>query len=115
MTRVIGDAKFQADDSGDPCTGPELAAEAISSGASLQQRGQAGELPGRQPSRGPRWRPPLERRRPRGAGPCHPLTDRALADPQRLGNLALAPALLREVPGLEPSGFFPVVRCRVHA
>ncbi len=49
------------------------------------------------------------------AGPRHPLTDGPLADPQRLGNLALGPALLLEVPGLEPPGFFPVVRYGFHA
>jgi hypothetical protein len=81
----------------------------------MQQLGQAGQLFGRQPPRSPRWRPTPERLGTNVAGPCHPLTDRARADPQRLGNLALRPALLLEVPGLESSGFFPGVRCGVHA
>jgi hypothetical protein len=115
MTRVIGDTKFQVDDGGAPRAGPELSAEAIGRGTSLQQLGQAGELLGRQPPRGPGWRSTPERLGTGGAGPCHPLTDSSLADPQGLGNLALAPALLLELPGLEPSGFFPVVRCRMHA
>jgi hypothetical protein len=49
------------------------------------------------------------------AGACHPLTDGAFTDAEGLGNLPLGPALLFEVPGLEPSGFSPVVGCRVHA
>ena len=49
------------------------------------------------------------------AGAFHPLTDGSFADAEGLGDLALGPALLFEVPGLEPSGFSPVVGCRVHA
>ena len=45
-----------------------------------------------------------------GAGARHPLADRPLADAQHLGDLALGPALLREAPGLQPSGFLPTVR-----
>jgi hypothetical protein len=48
------------------------------------------------------------------AGTFHPLTDGRLADAQCLGHLALRPALLLELPGLQPSAFFPVVRWRVH-
>jgi hypothetical protein len=114
MPRVISDPKCQADDGGDPRAGPELSAEAIGHGPAMQQLGQPGELVGRQPPRGPGWRSTPERLGTGGAGPCHPLTDGSLADPQGLGNLALAPALLLEMPGLEPSGFFPVVWWRVH-
>jgi hypothetical protein len=49
------------------------------------------------------------------AGALHPLTDGAFADAEGFGDLALGPALLLEAPGLEPSGFFPVGRYRVHA
>jgi hypothetical protein len=49
------------------------------------------------------------------AGAFHPLTDGSFADPEGLGDLALGPALLFEVPGLEPSGFSPVAGCIVHA
>jgi hypothetical protein len=48
-------------------------------------------------------------------GALHPLTDGAFADVERFGDLTLGPALLLETLGLEPSGFFPVGRCRVHA
>ena len=81
----------------------------------MPQLWQAGQLFGRQPPRSPGWRPTPERLGTDVAGPCHPLTDRALADPQCRGHLALRPALLLEVPGLESSGFFPGVRCGVHA
>jgi hypothetical protein len=44
-----------------------------------------------------------------------PLPDGAFADAEGLGDLALGPALLFEVPGVEPSGISPVVGCLVHA
>jgi hypothetical protein len=112
---MIGDAEFQADDGGDARTGPQLSTKAIGDGPSMQQLGQAGELGGRQPPRGPGWRPVTERLGAGFAGPFHPLADGVLADPQRLGNLALRPALLLEVPSLESSGFFPIGRSWVHA
>jgi hypothetical protein len=115
MPRVIGDAKFQADDGGDPTAGPELSAKAIGGRTSVQQRGQAGKVLGRQPPRGPGRRPAPKSLGADFAGPCHPLTDGPLADTQGFGNLALRPAPLLEVPGLDAPSFFPVVRCLVHA
>lgn len=44
------------------------------------------------------------------AATFHPLADRPFADTQGLGDLALGPALLLKAPGLQPSGFFPIVR-----
>ena len=114
MARMRGETEFQADDGGDPRAGPELAAAAIGSGTSMQELGQAGELVGRQPPWGAGWRSTPERLGTSGVGPGHPLTNRAFADAQGLGKLVLAPTLLREVPGLEPSGFFPVVWWRFH-
>jgi hypothetical protein len=111
MTRVRGDTKFHADHGRDPTAGPQFAAKAVGRRAAMHQLWQAGQLLGRQPPRGPGWRPTPERLGTNVAGPCHPLTDSALADPQRLGTLALRPALLREVPGVESSGFFPGVWC----
>ena len=81
----------------------------------MQQLGQADKWVGRQPPRGPGWRQTPERLGADVASPCHPLTDGPLADPQSRGDLALRPAVLHEVPGLDPSGFFPVVRGRIHA
>jgi hypothetical protein len=115
MPRVIGTTKFQTDDGSDPTAGPEFSAKAVGGWTAMQQLGQAGELLGRQPPRSPGWRPTPESLGTNVAGPCHLLTDRALADPQSLGNLPLRPALLLEGPGLESSGFVPVVRSRVHA
>jgi hypothetical protein len=74
----------------------------------MPQRGHAGQVFRRQPPRGHGWRPMPESLGTDVAGPCHPLTDRALADPQSHGNLALRPVLLLEVPGLEPSASFQV-------
>jgi hypothetical protein len=109
------DAECQADDGGDAGPGPQLATKAISCRPARPQPGQAGELVGRQPPRGPGRRPATERRGADVAGPCHPLTGGPLADPQGFGNLALRPAPLFEVPGLEAPSFFPVVRWMVHA
>ncbi|HEX2242980.1 MAG TPA: hypothetical protein VHK27_06970 [Gammaproteobacteria bacterium] len=109
MDRMIGDAKLQANDRGDPATGPHLAAEAIGFGPMMQHFGQAGQLRGRQAPRGARgWVMP-ERLWSTRAGTLHPLTDRGFADIHCFGDGALGPALLLELPSSETSGFFPVV------
>jgi hypothetical protein len=112
---MIGEAKFQAEDGGDARAGPEFSAKAVGGGAPMQQGGQAVQLLGRQPPRSPGVRPTPECLGTHGAGPGHPLTDRALADPQSLGHLALRPALLLEGPSSEPSGFLPIGRSWVQA
>ena len=56
-----------------------------------------------------------ERFRSSVGGAFHPLTDGSFADAKGLGNLALGPALVFELLGLEPSGFSPVAGCIVHA
>ena len=89
MPRMIGDAECQADDGGNACTGPQLATEALGEGPALQERGPAGERVGRQPPRGPGWRPAPERLGSGFAGPGHPLTDGPLADTHGPGNPAL--------------------------
>jgi hypothetical protein len=114
MTRVVHDTEFQLNDGRDPPPRPELAAKTIGLGTPPQQLGQAGQLLGREPTACSRWRAVSEGVRSRLAGAFHPLTDGPLADPQRLGDLPLGPALLFEAPGLEPSGFFPVVRYGFH-
>jgi uncharacterized protein (DUF433 family) len=48
-------------------------------------------------------------------GAFHPLADSPFADAQCLGDLALRPALLYEVPGMQTSNFFPVCMWAVHA
>jgi hypothetical protein len=58
---------------------------------------------------GPRWGAMAQGCRPSLAGTPHPRADGRFAAPHRLGDLVLAPALLRELPGVQPSGFFPVV------
>jgi hypothetical protein len=42
------------------------------------------------------------------AGPRHPVADGALADAEGFGDLARRPALVLELPGLQPPGFFPM-------
>jgi hypothetical protein len=112
---MVRDVTREADHRGDAAPCPELAPEAIGFGTLLQQRREVGAWLGGQPGRGPRWWPMAKRFRASVAGACHPLTDGAFADAEGLGDLALGPALLFETPGSEPSGFSPVVGCRVHA
>jgi hypothetical protein len=97
---MIPDTTFQLHHGGDPATGPELAPEAIGFRAALQIVGQASELFGRQAARGPRWSPMAEGLRTALAGTPHPLADGRFADPHGLGNLALGPPLLLEMPAL---------------
>jgi hypothetical protein len=115
MPGMIGNAICELNDRGDPPPGPQLSTKAISCGPPSQEFGQAGELLGREPAWGPGRRTVAQSIGTLLAGALHPLTDGAFADAERFGNLALGPALLLETPGLEPSGFFPVGRCRVHA
>ena len=115
MGGVVQDAKLQAYHLGDPPPAPDLAAEPIGLGATLQQGRQARPLLLGQSARSAgRWSMPKSAHTA-VASTCHPLTDGAFADAQRFGDLALGPALLLKAPGLEPSGFSPVVGCRAHA
>jgi hypothetical protein len=107
---MIGDAKLQVHHGGDPTTSPHLPPEAIGLGAAVQQRGQACELVGGQSARSARGRPMAQGLGAAVACAPHPLADRGFADAQSLGNLALRPAFLLMLPGLEPSRFFPVGR-----
>jgi hypothetical protein len=115
MTGMVGNPIFELNHGGDSPTGPELSPKTIGFGPPVQEFGQAGELLGREPARGPGGWTVAQGVRARLASALHPLTDGAFADAEGFGDLALGPALLLEAPGLEPSGFFPVGRCRVHA
>ena len=108
MAGMVGDPKLQANHRGDPAAGPHLAAGAIGFGTTLQARGQTGERLGREPAGGPRCGPMAEGLRAAHADALHPLADSRFADTQRLDDLARGPALLLELPGLEPSRFFPI-------
>ncbi len=89
MDRMVGEAKFQVDHRGDPSAGPDLPPEAIGFGATVQQVGQAGELCGREPARGPGRRAVAQGVGTLLAGTLHPLADGPLAHAQGLGDLAL--------------------------
>ena len=115
MGEMGGDATCSAHHRGDAAACPTLAPEAIGFGAWLQPRREVGALLVGQPGRGTRGWPVAKRFRSSVAGACHPLTDGSFADAEGLGDLALGPALLFEVPGVEPSGFSPVAGCIVHA
>jgi hypothetical protein len=107
---MIGNATRQAHHGSNPATGPHLASKAIGLGAAVQQLGQTCQLVGGQPQGRSRGRLMAQSPWAAFAGAPHPLADRGCADAQGLGNLALRPAFLFEVPSLEPSSFFPVGR-----
>ena len=94
--------------------GPDLAAEAVGFGATVQQVGQPRQLLGHHPVR-PGWWPMAQRLRAAHAGSLQPLADGSYADAERFGDVPLPPAFLQELPGLQAACFFPVVRCWVHA
>jgi len=81
----------------------------------MQERGQVSQLLRRQPPRRARWWPVAQGLWSPLVGAFHPLADGPFADAQRQGDLALWPAFLLEVPGLETSSFSPVGVCAVHA
>jgi hypothetical protein len=114
MGGVIEHAKLDTDHLGHALPGPHLAAEAIGLGATVQQVRQTGQLVGSQPAGGARRWLMAQRLWAAQAGSLHPLADRSGADPQGRGNLALRPALLFEVPGLQAACFFPIVWDWVH-
>jgi hypothetical protein len=114
MHRVVGDTELQPQNLGDSAPRPHLATETISLGTPAQEVGKTGELLGSQsPGRASRRAVP-QCLWAAIAATFYPLAHGRLADTQRLGNLALRPALLLEVPRLEPSSFFPVLRCGLH-
>jgi hypothetical protein len=115
MPGMVGNPIFELNHRGNPPPGPELAPKAIGCGPPLQEGGQAGELRGGEPARGPGWRTAAQSVGTLLAGALHPLADGACADPEGFGDLVLGPPFLLEAPSLESSGFFPVAWCRVHA
>jgi hypothetical protein len=110
MCRVVGDAKFDPNHDGNPGAGPNCPSKAIGLGALVQEGRQARELLVGEPTSCPGGWMVSEGIGAAVAGASHPLTDSPLADVERFGDLALRPAPVLEAPGLEPSGFFPVVR-----
>jgi hypothetical protein len=80
MGRLVGDAKLQAQDDGDPTTGPHVSPKPIGGRAPREECGQAGELLACQAACSPRRRVMPERIGTFVAGTAHPLTDRPFAD-----------------------------------
>jgi hypothetical protein len=88
MARVVGDAKRQPHERGNPSAGPDLPSKAIGVGAAVQEVGQAGQLRGSQATWGTGWRSVTERLRTALTGACQPLADGPFADAHRLGDVA---------------------------
>jgi hypothetical protein len=105
---MIRDPRCQSNHGGDPAPGPELAPETLGFGAAVQPCRQAGERLDREPATGPRWGAMAQGLQTSLVGTPHPWADGRFADPRGLDDLALGPALVLEVPSLQPSGFFPV-------
>jgi hypothetical protein len=108
MDGMVGDAKLQANDRGDPSAGPDLAPKAVGFGPMVQEFWQTDQLAGGQPARSTGAGAAPEGLRTLLASPRSPLADGPFAGAQGFGNLALGPALLHEVPGLKSSGFLPI-------
>jgi hypothetical protein len=89
MARVVGDAKLQPNDRGNPSAGPDLPSKAIGFGAAVQEVGQAVQLRGSQATWGAGWRSVPERLRTALVGACQPLADGPFADAHSLGDVAL--------------------------
>jgi hypothetical protein len=110
MNRMIGDAKLQLNHGGDPATGPGLPSKAVGFGSTGQERGQTGQLCGGQPPGDTgRWSVPKGFRSALAAA-LDPLADGGFADAHGLGDVALGPTLLLEMPGSKTSRFLPGVR-----
>ncbi len=107
---MVGDPRLELNHRGNTPAGPDLSPEAIRFGATVQEFGQTGELLIGQPTAGPRGWSMAEGFRTTLSATLHPLADRALAHAHGCGDLALRPALLFEVRGLQASRFLPVVR-----
>jgi hypothetical protein len=107
---MIGDAKLQLNHGGDPATGPGLSSKAVGFGSTVQERGQTGQLCGGQPLGGTgRWSVPKGFRSALAAA-LYPLADGSFTDAHGLGDVALGPTLLLEMPGSKTSRFLPGVR-----
>jgi hypothetical protein len=115
MDGMVGEATRQVHDHRHPAAGPDLPSDAIGVGTPSQEVGQTRQRWGCQAAGSAGVRAMAEGFRPPIAGALHPLTDGPLAHPHRFGDVALGPACLLEVPGLQTSGFFPSIMCRVHA
>jgi hypothetical protein len=91
MGRRVPDATFAVHANGDARAGPDLAAKAGGFGPSVQERGQAGHLAGRQAAGDSGRRTVLKGRWALRAGTCHALADSGFADAHGLGDVVLGP------------------------
>lgn len=108
MRRVVAHPQGARDHGRHALGCPQVAAEAAGFGAAGQERGQLRPLLGRQLGPAARRGMPAQGLGAPGAGPLEPLAHRALRHAQRLGDPALRPTLLRQLPGAAPAIFSPV-------
>src|SRR5207249_45781 len=109
----VGGAELLVEDPGDPFTGPDIAPEAIRLGPVPEEIREEAELLGGEPAKRARRGVGVECLRPAAAGGGEPTTDGTLGGIESGCDVALLPALLREIPGPHPSPLPPVVRLRV--
>ena len=108
MDGMVGDVQLLANDRGDPAAGPDVAPKAVGFGPLVQESWQTAQLAGGQQAGSTGAGAAPEGLSTLRTGPRDPLADRPLADAQGCGDLALGPALLHEMPGLQSSGFLPI-------
>jgi hypothetical protein len=110
MGRMVGDAKGLLDDLADTCTPSDLAAKAKGLRATIEQAGELSELHFAEACWRARGNSPSQAIYSVGCGTLEPVTDRALGDRQGFGDARLAPALLMQLPSVQPTAFAPIGR-----
>jgi hypothetical protein len=108
MIGMVPHPKFAPDDRRHPLGGPDIPTEAERLGPLGQEERQVlpllvGQFRGRA-----RRHPTLQRRDSALAGPPHPLADGPGRHPEGVGYRLLAPVLLLQLPGSQPTSFSPV-------
>ncbi len=98
LALAVRDAELLAEDSGDPLTGPDVAAEAVGLGAMPEEVGDQPELLGGELGGRARAGVRAERLRTAAAGGGEPTTDGTLRGVEGDRDVALLPALSREIP-----------------
>ena len=112
MVRVVGDAEHACDDFGDAGAGPDIADEAEGRGSTSQEQRKASKLVRSEAGRSARREPRAHGLDATSASAFEPLADSALGNAKGLGNFALLPPVLMELPGTKATPFAPILWIR---
>src|SRR5512135_3741871 len=110
LTRAVRDAELLADDPGDPLTGPDVPPEAVGLGPMPEEVGDQAKLLGGELGGRARGGVRAERVRTAAAGGGQPPADGPLGGVERERDLALLPALSRQIQRPHPPPLPPVMR-----